>query len=93
MLGAKNQYLNHYRPVGHLADGEASVIDTRGCLSLSIQAGAGATVTFSRVDAMDAEAHGDGQDAVAATEFNAIPVEWPFYRVSVAGGTAKVAVV
>ena len=93
MKGAKNQYLNHFRPVYEMEEDEAMVADVRGCVLLAITAGAGATVTYSRVDSKDAGAHGSDTDTVTTGTFESIPVEWPFYRVSVAGGTAKVAVV
>ena len=80
----------------NLAAGEAFVVDTSGSERFSIIAGAGATVTYSRVDSKDADAHTTGtenQDTVAATTIETIDTDWPFYRVSVAGGSCRIAAV
>jgi hypothetical protein len=71
-----------------LADTEGVTVDVRGLKALSIMPGAGATVTYSRVDTSGAAAHGDGQATTAA--FLSLDVQWPFYRVTTAGGSCKV---
>lgn len=77
-----------------LADGAAVVLDARGFANLTVITGSGATVTVSRVDADDAAAHTTGtqnQFTVAATTNVVTPVDWPFYRCSVAGGSCRIA--
>ena len=77
-----------------LADGAAVVLDARGFANLTVITGAGATATVSRVDAADADAHTTGTAnsfTVAATTATVTPVDWPFYRISVAGGACRVA--
>ena len=77
-----------------LADGGAAVVDARGFGNLTVITGAGATATVSRVDAADAAAHTTGTEnsfTVAPTTATVTPVDWPFYRVSVAGGACRVA--
>lgn len=77
-----------------LAAGEARNIDTRGMGTLTVIAGTGATVTVSRVDDDEAEAHTTGshnQFTVAATTRVVTSVDWPFYRISSAGGACRVA--
>jgi hypothetical protein len=76
-----------------LAAGEAIVLDVRGMGTLTMIAGAGATITWSRVDTSDAGAHVGAGTTIAATEVSAISVDWPFVRISVAGGSARVAAV
>ena len=92
-MGPKHQLLNHFKRPQPLAAGGAMVVDARGCVSLCIIAGTGATVTYSRVDSMDATVHDGETDTVAATTRETVPVDWPFFRVSVADGSARVAVV
>lgn len=79
-----------------LAASEATVIDARGMSQLTIITGSGATATYSRVDTHSASAHTTGTqngDTVAATTKLVIPVDWPFYRISVAGGTCRIGLV
>lgn len=75
-----------------LADGQGVTVDARGMASLTVIAGAGATVTVSRVDTKNADAHTEGEGnsfTVAATERETIPVDWPYYRISTAGGACR----
>lgn len=76
-----------------LADGESLVI-TPGSGWLTVISGAGATVTVSRVDSRRATAHTTGTEnsfTVAATTRTTTEVDWPYYRVSVAGGPCRIA--
>jgi hypothetical protein len=52
-------------------------------------------VTVSRVDTRHATTHTTGSNAftVAATTKSSIGVDWPFYRVSTAGGPARLSLV
>ena len=87
-------HLNHFRRPEDLADGDAVNRDARGCVYLTVIAGSGATVTVSRVAGMDAAAHGTGAfavDTVAAGTRETYQVDWPYLRISVAGGTASFA--
>lgn len=75
-----------------IGDGQAVTVDARGMASLTVIAGTGATVTVSRVDSKTASAHttGDGNSfTVAADARETIPVDWPYYRISTAGGACR----
>lgn len=77
-----------------LAASGAITVDARGMAKLSVIAGTGATVTVSRVDSADADAHTTGTENtfdVAANTIETIDVDWPFYRISSAGGDARFA--
>jgi hypothetical protein len=76
-----------------LASGAAVVVDARGHSTLSIVAGAGATVTVSRVDSVSASAHTTGPNTfdVTAGTHSATDVDWPYYRISASGGSARYA--
>jgi hypothetical protein len=79
-----------------LQDGEAIVVDCRRVVRLSVITGAGATATVSRVDSGGATAHTTGasnQFTVGASSRTTTDVDWPFYRVSVAGGSCRVGTV
>lgn len=79
-----------------LGDGAVEVFDARGMAQLTVITGAGCTVTVSRVDTNDATEHTTGtenQFSVAASTRTATAVDWPFYRVSASGGTARAAMV
>lgn len=81
-----------------LAAGQSLVVQAdngRPGRNMTVIAGAGATVTVSRVNNHNSDSHeaGGGQFEVAAGTMTVTPVDWPFYRVSVAGGSCRVAVV
>lgn len=82
------------RPPFTVADGAQICLDASGLRLVTIIAGAGATVTVSRVDAPDASAHTTGTQnsfTVAADTRTATTIDWPFYLISVAGGPCRVA--
>ncbi|MFW6010489.1 MAG: hypothetical protein ACOC9H_01090, partial [Gemmatimonadota bacterium] len=76
----KSQILNHFRNPVDLEDGDAVVLDARGCAYISAQAGSGATVTLSRVDSMTAAEDGDHDESVSADSFESFTVDWPYWR-------------
>jgi hypothetical protein len=78
-----------------LANGEGTVLRASRYGTLSIIAGAGATVTVSRVDTRHSETHitGASQFTVAATSMGSIGVDWPFYYVTTAGGPARISLI
>ena len=79
-----------------LADAGAALFDARAMVRITIITAAGATATVSRVDTDGASAHTTGSEnqfTVAANTHRAEDVSWPFYRISVAGGTCRVAMV
>lgn len=79
-----------------LADGQAIVLPASDAIRLTVIAGAGATVTVSRVDDQNAVAHtvgAENQFTVAAATLLVTEVDWPYYRISVAGGSCRVAMV
>lgn len=79
-----------------LAAGEAETFDCRGMAAITIITGAGATATYSRVNDETDAAHVTGAEngsTVAATTKLTIPTDWPFIRVSSAGGATRVAMV
>lgn len=86
-----------YRNVVTLADGEGQTFDARAMAKMSVLAGTGATVLWSRVNAPNATAHGTLAGAVitppAATALTTLAVDWPYYRVSTADGPCYVAIV
>jgi hypothetical protein len=77
-----------------LDDGQSVVIPTYvGERNLTVITGAGATATISRVDDIGASAHTTGaenQFTVAATTRTVTAIDWPYYRISVAGGACRV---
>lgn len=76
-----------------LAAGEDVVVTPRSSNSrLTVITAAGATGTISRVDEPDASADSADTTSVAASSVEIIDVDWPHYRVSVAGGACRVAV-
>lgn len=85
------------REVVTLAAGEAKNFPAQLMAKMSVQAGTGATVLWSRVNSMAATAHGTLAGAVitppAAGDLATIAVDWPYYRVSTASGPATVALV
>ena len=72
--------------VATVATATPRVFDARGMSYLNVVAGAGGTVTVSKVDTADASAH----TAETVTEFPHA-VEWPFYRVTATTQPARVA--
>jgi hypothetical protein len=84
--------------VTSVALGGATTIDARNAVAVIVRAGTGATVTVSAVDSIGASVHTTGAentvDVAANTFANLFSVlgAWPFYRVSSAGGTARVGV-
>lgn len=86
----------HFEPE-EIATGAAKNFDARGFTTFTILAPAGTTVTFSRIMSMAATGHNNdptaAQETVAATNINAEIVDWPYYRVSAAGGPCQVAFV
>lgn len=83
-----------YAEVQSLAASGVVNVDARGASNLTVISGSGATTTVSRVDSMAAAAHTTGtenQFTVAATTKTVTAVDWPFYRISVAGGPCRFA--
>lgn len=77
-----------------LADTNAFTFDARALKNITVITDAGCTATVSRVDTANANAHTAGatnQFTVAPTTRTVTPLDWPFYRVSAAGGTCRVA--
>ena len=81
------------RAVTTLADGEAVVKDALGLAKLTIETGAGCTATWSRVDTYNASAHTAQTATQGASGRTVIDIDWPFFRVSAAGGSCRVAMV
>lgn len=96
MATASDTYNSFITPI---ASGGAVTIDARSGIAVVVRAGPGATVTASAVDSLDAAAHTTGaenQITVSAGSFsNLFATLGPhsFYRVSSAGGSARVSVV
>lgn len=83
------------RPPTTITAGNQQTFDCNAMKNLTVIAGAGATVTVSRVDALNAVAHTTGaenQFTVAPTTRTVTPVDWPFFLISTAGGSCRVAV-
>lgn len=89
--------LENTHPVAKtLADGEAINVDCRRAVRITVITAAGATATVSRVDSGGAAAHTTGaknQFTVAGDARTTTDVDWPFYRVSVSGGSCRVGLV
>jgi hypothetical protein len=87
--------------VAELGDGEAINVRARGSVQrnagrLTVVTGSGATATISRVNDLHASARGTGgavEESVTEDSHLSIEVDWPFYRVSVTGGSCHVAMV
>jgi len=81
-----------------IAAAGATVIDARNAVAVIVRAGTGATVTCSAVDSIGASSHTTGAentiDIAANTFANLFSVlgPHPFYRISSAGGSARVTV-
>jgi len=80
-----------FEGVRTMAAGDAVNVDMRGCIKLTLLPGAGATATVSRVSNTQATAHSTSTVTIPAD--NIIPIDWPFLRLSVAGGTLQFATV
>lgn len=78
--------------IKEIPDGEGRVFALYRGIRLTIIPGTGSTVTYSKVDSEDATAHDTATQDTTGVELT-IEADWPFYRVSTAGGTARVAVV
>lgn len=77
-------------------DGGAWTFDTRFRARIAVITEAGATATISRVDTETATVHTTGatnQWTVPESTQQVYDVDWPFYRVSVAGGNCRVALI
>lgn len=78
------------RELVNMSDGDSRLITVvNDAIRLTIIPGAGATVTLSKVDD-DASAH----DAATSDDYTSeisLDIDWPFYWISVAGGTARFA--
>lgn len=84
------------REVTTLGDAQAQVFPTQGMARITVITGAGCTATVSRVDSSTASAHTTGTQnsfTVAPTTATVTPVDWPYFRVSAAGGSCRVGVV
>jgi hypothetical protein len=86
----------HFVPEEILAAG-AKNFDARGFSYFTVLAPNLSIVTFSRVMSISASAHvgdpGAAQTIMTTNTMSAIPVDWPFYRVSTATGPCQVAFV
>ena len=91
-LSLREQLARQAIPVTLAADA-AQVFDIRGNRGIQIIAGAGATVTHSKVDALDANAHDAATDATIAAGTEGFVEKWAFIRVSTAGGSCRCCVV
>lgn len=79
-----------------IAAGASLVVDARGMNILSVITGATSTATIARVDSDGAVA--DSADAAANTSVTAatktsVAVDWPFYRITAATASVRVACV
>ncbi|TVQ98312.1 MAG: hypothetical protein EA398_13505 [Deltaproteobacteria bacterium] len=90
MSQARPTYNNAFQRPTSLADGEGVSVVTFGATYLTVIPGAGATVTVSRIDEWGDDSHGPAPTNI--TETTTLDVDWPYYRVSVADGTARFAV-
>ncbi len=86
----------HFVPEEIATDG-AKNFDARGFEYFVVLAPNLSIVTFSRVMSMDASAHvndpATAQTIMTTNTVSAIPVDWPYYRVSTATGPCQVALV
>ncbi len=76
-----------------LTAGTSIVLDLRGVGAITIITSAGATATISRVNSAAAVA--DSTDTAANQSFSAntrtkVGVDWPYFRVTAAGGSVRV---
>ena len=76
-----------------LAAGTSAVIDTRNFSRITITTEAASTATVSRVNSVTAVANSAAvaqNFTVAAATRGVTAVDWPFFRVTAAGGTVHV---
>ncbi|MGQ0816367.1 MAG: hypothetical protein ACT4O1_18210 [Gemmatimonadota bacterium] len=79
-----------------LAAGEGAVIAAYPGIRLAVITDTGCTATLSRVDAAGATAHTTGsknQETIAADTRRVVDIDWPFIRLSAAGGPLRYALV
>lgn len=79
-------------PVLTLSSGTGVTLNTTGMARITILPGAGATVTYSMVDTKTETSHDAGTSTNVTTP-TTLDVEWPYYRITTAGGSARVAAV
>lgn len=75
-----------------LAASEALNVAMASRIRMHIIPGAGATVTVSKIDSMNATAH-DSDSSNTYTAEETFDVSWPFYRVSTASGSCRISTV
>lgn len=92
-FGRQTRAADAREAVATLTDGQGRVFDIRGSRGINIIAGAGATVTYSKVDTADASAHDTATDATIAAGNEGFVEKWAFIRVSTAGGPCRCCVV
>lgn len=78
-----------------IADGAGITLDARGCPVITFITGNTCTLTYSRVDSPSATSHTASEvtengDTVTENTRLSLTVDWPYYRVSAAGGAARV---
>lgn len=73
-----------------LEAGDAVTVRIGDGIKLTLIPGTDATITYSKVDDRNADAHSD--ETTDVTEETEVDPAWPFYRVSVADGPARVGV-
>lgn len=73
-----------------LASGAAINIEIWRGIRLTVIPGSGSTVTISKIDNLGVAAHDSATSESTGVELTRT-IDWPFYRVSSSGGTARVA--
>lgn len=77
-----------------LASGASIVVDGRGGATLTVIAGAGASVVVSRVDTATAVAATTiGDYTVSASTISQLPIDWAFYLITTTGGACRYCIV
>ena len=81
-----------------LNNGQAYTINATNAIRLTVITGAGATAVISRVDSnsqtVDHTVGAENRETdVTANTKKVIDVDWPFYKVSVTGGSCRVALI
>jgi hypothetical protein len=74
-----------------LANNQSVIVDCRGVAWLTLVPRNGGTASYHRWMGTE-ESDGGAGDPVDATEATSIEVQWPFYRISTAGGATDYAV-
>lgn len=89
-MGSNRIPRGRYQDIAPVAAGTGIIFGARELTQVTFIAGAGCTLTYSRVDSPTANAHVAPTATVSAGTKTTIPADWPWYYVDAAGGSGRV---